>query len=659
MSAIAGIYHMKDPVPPSFGQQMMHVLHKFPSDDRRIWRQENLFFGCHAQWITPESMNEPLPFYDDERQLVITSDAIIDNRDVLFDRLGIVHKERKVMPDSQLILLAYDKWQEEVPRYLLGDFAFMIWDEQKQRLFGARDFSGARSLYYFRGDQRFAFCTVMEPLLTLPYVQRRLNESWLAEYLAISTFIDAVDVSHTVLEDIQQVPPSHTITVSNGSVKLRKYHVLSLNEKIRCQHNEEYTERFRAIFQQATDARLRTFKSVGSHLSGGLDSGAVASFAAKTLQTQHKTLHTYSSIPQADFHDYTPKNYFTDERPYIRATVDYVGNIEEHYLRFADKNPYHDIDDWLDMLESPYKFFENSFWMKGIFEQARQEDIGILLSGARGNFTISWGPALEYYGYLLKRLKWMQLGRELQQYSRTIGIGRKRLLSLISQQAFPFLDKETDPSFPMLIHPHFADKMKVFDKLQVYGMDANGFTDLDLVNQRTNVIESEFIWNGNGIASSKLSLRYGLWMRDPTNDVRVIQYCMSLPLKQFINCGMDRALIRHATKGYLPDKVRLNQTNYGIQAADWLHRMIPYWQEFIDEVNELLRDKEAATYLNMDSIRRALSAAIEQPKAAFAFKPELRLLMRGIIVYRFLKTFKGGDTYEKGMERTKVGIVGC
>lgn len=149
-------------------------------------------------------------------------------------------------------------------------------------------------------------------------------------------------------------------------------------------------------------------------------------------------------------------------------------------------------------------------------------------------------------------------------------------------------------------------------------------------------------------------------MRDPTNDVRVINYCMSLPLEQFINNGMDRALIRNATKGYLPDKVRLNQTKYGIQAADWLHRMIPYWTDFINEVKQLLRDKDIVQYLNTDSIGNALSIAMEKPKGDSAFNPALRMLMRSIIVYRFLKTFglEGGDTYEKGMERGKTGIVG-
>ena len=62
---------------------------------------------------------------------------------------------------------------------------------------------------------------------------------------------------------------------------------------------------------------------------------------------------------------------------------------------------------------------------------------------------------------------------------------------------------------------------------------------------------------GNTLAT-KLSLRYSFWKRDPTNDLRVIRFCLSLPEDQYVQGGLDRALIRRATKKLLPDKIRLN-----------------------------------------------------------------------------------------------------
>ncbi|MEQ2525841.1 asparagine synthetase B [Robertmurraya yapensis] len=661
MSAIAGIYYTEEKIPLNLGQRMMQALGKFPADDVKMWNKENVFLGCHAQWITPESIGEPLPYYDYDRQLVITSDAMIDNREELFDRLGVQRREDRLMPDSQLLILAYSKWGEEFPKQLVGDFAFMIWDERKQKLFGARDFSGARTLYYYNDVQRFAFCTVIEPLLKLPYIKKQLNEEWLAEYLSIPNMIDSVDVRKTVLKDILQVPPSHTITVTNGKVKLSKFNILSFDREIRFKNDEEYIEAFRDIFQKSVDSKLRTFKSVGSQLSGGLDSGSVVSFASRTLQKQNKTLHTYSSIPVESFNDYTPRHQVPDERPFIGATVEYVGNIEDQYLSLEGKNPYSNIDDWLEIMEMPYKFFENSHWIKGIFEQASKDGMGILLSGARGNFTISWGPGLDYYSYLLKNMKWIRFVREFQSYSRTMGVGRSKLLSVISKRAIPSLSKSGDYQFPMLINPDFAKETSIYNKLQDYGMAEDGrFPDLSLSREQKYFLDNEFVWNANGTSFSKFSLQYGVLMRDPTNDIRVINYCLSLPLEQFFNNGMDRALIRNATEGYLPDKVRLNQYFRGVQGADWVHRMGGNWLDLIDEAKQMLSDKDINSFLNIETLRKAISKEMEGPEGNVVPSPEIRILMRSIIVYRFLKSIslKGGDTYEKGMESANTTIIG-
>lgn len=659
MSAIAGIYNTNEPIPKNHGLQMMQALRKFPADDVQIWSKENIFLGNHAQWITPESIGEQLPFHDYDRQLTITSDAMIDNRNELFDKLGIHHEERKIMPDGQLILLAYSKWGEDVVKHLIGDFAFMIWDEKKQKLFGARDFSGTRSLYYYHNGEKFAFCTVIGPLLRLPYIKRQLNEEALAEFLAIPNMIDAVSVSETIIKDIQQIAPSHTITVINGKVKQVEYQALSFGKEIKFKNDEEYVEAFRDVFQKAVDSRLRTYKPVGSQLSGGLDSGSVVSFAVKTLEKQNKKLHTYSSIPVKDFDDYTPDFYFPDERPFISATVDYVGNIEEHYLSLDDKNSYTDINGWLEIIETPYKSFENSFWIKGTFEEASKEGIGILLSGARGNFTISWGPAFDYYAHLLKRIRWIHFAQELKNYSRNLGIGRKILLEPIGKTAFPFLDKEENYRFPPLINPGFAAKTNVYKRIKRFGIEANGFSKQTINNQRNFMIENGFIWNTNGTTFTKLSLQYGLLLRDPTNDIRVVNYCKSIPINQFINKGMDRALIRNATQGYLPDQVRLNQQYKGVQGMDWVHRMSSNWTDLIRETQALLKNKYVTQYLNKESIYKALSKVKDGHRADLALNPQLRGLMRSIIVYRFLKLFtlEGGDNDEKRMENSKPAII--
>jgi asparagine synthase (glutamine-hydrolysing) len=643
MSAIAGIINFNnEQVNSDHSRNMMKSLEKFPANDVRVFQKDNVFLGCHAQWITPESIGEPLPFYDAERQCVITADAIIDNREELFDKLDVDKTIRKSMPDSQLILLTYYKWGEDCPKYLVGDFAFMIWNEREQKLFGARDFSGSRTLYYFKDEKRVAFCTTIKPILTLPYIKKELNEQWLAEFLAIIGMIDVVDSSITAYKNIEQLPPSHSLSMVNGRVTLSQYCTLKSDKVLKLGSDDEYVEAFQDVFQKAVSSRLRTYRNVGAQLSGGLDSGSIASFAVKELRKDGQLLHSFSYIPPHDFKDFTPRSLMPDERPLIESTVKYVGGIKEHYFAFEGRDPYTEIDSFLEMMEMPYKFFENSFWLKGMFEKAQEGDIGVLLNGGRGNMSISWGSAMDYYALLLKKFRFIHLAKELNLYSRNAGGSRFRRIPYIARIAFPLLDKvypsHSNYEFPLLINSDFAKKTQVFSKLEEHGIGETGwFSSDNIYQQRSSHFEEVFHWNASNTLAAKASLEHGVWKRDPTNDIRVIQFCLSLPEDQYVQNGLDRALIRRSTENLLPDEIRLNQRVRGVQGADWVHRMKPIWRRFKEEVQQLVKEKVILDFVDSSVIKEALLKVGNQAIPEDATDPHYKMLMRTLIVNRFLK----------------------
>jgi asparagine synthase (glutamine-hydrolysing) len=636
MSAIAGIVDFGGQCDIlNQGTRMMKALEQFPSDRVGTWNEGRAFLGCHAQWITPESLLEELPYVNPECSLIITADAIIDNRDELFDRLHVERSLRGRITDSELILLGYQAWGEDVPKWLIGDFAFMIWDTKEQRLFGARDFSGSRTLYYSLQQDCFTFCTIMAPLLDLTK-NRQVNEAWLADYLALSIMVDSVDVFSTVYRDIKQVPPSHSITVRQGKAMLVRYcESPSLEKPLLLKSNEEYEEAFRAVVHTAVSARMRTHHNIGAHLSGGLDSSLVASFAARALREENRILHTFSYVPVDDYIDWTSSSSIANEKPYIQSTVKHVGNIQDHYFSFPDKNPWSDIDEFLDVMEMPYKFYANSYWLKGIFEQAQQMGIGVLLNGQRGNWTVSWGPALDFQANLLKRLQWVRFAREFRMYSDNTGMSRKRMLQKIKRKLVPS-DGKADLA-QMLIDPGFANRTGVMERLRMHDADDARYSLMTRYEARNHQFEQLFFWNITGTYGSKLSLRHALWDRDPTNDLRVVKFCFSVPEEQYVQNGFGRALLRRASKDYLPDQIRLNQRTRGIQGADGIQRMAPSWGAFLQELQEMCGDSLVEGLLNVKLIQSAVEKMRSGPRLEFLYDIDFMHLMRGLIVYRFLK----------------------
>jgi asparagine synthase (glutamine-hydrolysing) len=481
----------------------------------------------------------------------------------------------------------------------------------------------------------------MRPLLALPGVSKAFNEEWLAEYLAISAMYETVQADITPYRQLRILPASHTLRLRGGRLVAAPYQVLNDVEELRFGNNEQYEEAFVDVVQQAVRSRLRTHRNVSSTLSGGLDSGTVASLAASELQQTGKKLYTFSYVPVNDFEDWTPVRFIPDERKYIQSTVEFAGNIEARLESFAGRNPFLEIDHYLDILETPYKYFENSYWVRGIFELASEIDSGILLTGAYGNFTISWGPALDYYARLVRQMQWLRLFREAALFKKRMGYGRNVLWKMIGKKAFPklsevFIAHKSNETIPQLIHPEFARSADVYARIDP--LDRGEFLEstVDLIAARFRALFHLPNANKKGSMATKFSLRYGVWERDPTSDLRVIRFCMAVPLEQYVQNGMDRSLLRRSMKGYLSDEVRLNQQRRGIQSADWLHRTIPDWPLVMSQLQRLIRDSAVSGIMNVEAIRQAMNFVGNEPKAHMAFHPQMKLLMRSLIFYRFL-----------------------
>ncbi|MFD1952799.1 asparagine synthase-related protein [Paenibacillus thailandensis] len=616
--------------------EFSNELCRYPGDGFSIWQQEAAAMMCQNQWITPESVNERLPLHDPNAGLVIAADAILDNRKELFRHLGLYLQQNEIS-DAELILRAYEKWGVEAAKHLIGDFAFVIWDDRNKLLYGARDLLGSRTLYYCCDRRGFIFSSVIHPIFALSSVHRSINEERLSEFLAIPSVLDAVDIRSTLYKDIYQLPPAHSFTYSNGNLNIQRYGSLVPEGSITYRNDDDYVEAFQELFRESIRSRCRTFKKVGVTLSGGLDSGSVAGFAANMLEKEGKTLNAYSHVPAHGFEDWTPDTAFADERPYIQSVVDYVQNITPNYLELPGINPYTEIEDLLGMLETPYKNFENSYWIKSIYQQAAADDVGILLTGARGNFSISWGSAIELYAVYLKRLKWVHLFKEVSKFGEARRVGRKRVVQAIRKQAFP--ERMKTPFVPhvdSLISPDFAAKTAVFEKLAAHDVGLRPST-ATVLTERQDYFSNLAIFNLQGTLAAKNSYRFKVWERDPTSDPRLVRFCLSIPFDQYVRNGYGRSLIRRATEHILPDKVRLNQSSRGIQGIDWAYRVASVWPDIIKEVRELCRDERFRSYVNADQVQRAVEKTGFALTSEQASDPNSIFIMRSLIAGRFIR----------------------
>lgn len=552
MSGIAGLIHLDGrpadgAIPRSMAQSLVH---RGP-DASEIHVDGPVGFAHCLLRTTPESLHESLPLADPGGDLLLTADARIDNRAGLLRDLGLEGRPGAVIPDSALILKAYETWGEECPARLLGDFAFAIWDRRKQQMFAARDHLGVRPFFYHhRPGRLFAFGSEIKALLRVPEVPRRLNEVRVADYL-VPMLEDKVI---TFYRDIVRLPPAHTLTVGRDGMAVRSYWSLDPSRELRLGSDEEYAAAFRDLFSEAVRCRLRSAGPIGSLLSGGIDSSSIVCVARSLLEgTGGAPLHTFSAL-----FDEVPE---CDERPFINAVLE-GGGVEPHFVRADLVSPFVDLDRVFDHEDEPF-YAMNLFMHWALYRAARDSGVRVLLDGIDGDTTLA--QRTEFLAELVRAGRWRSLAAEIRGLSARLGLPPRTLLwKYALRPAAPEAlrrawrrarGRHRPPwSRNRIINPAFSRRIGLARR-------AEGLLADRLRPARTS---REDHWRrlNSGLVpfvlevADKAAAAFGLEPRYPFFDRRLVEFCLALPVGQKLRHGWTRAVLRRALAGVLPDAIR-------------------------------------------------------------------------------------------------------
>jgi asparagine synthase (glutamine-hydrolysing) len=593
VSAIVGIYALDgQPVDRSDLERMTATLAHRGPDGEGLWAEGPVGLGHRMLWTTPESLWERLPQGNETSEctgaplLVLTADARIDNREELISRLGLRPHGPGSVRDSDLILAAYERWGENCPEALLGDFAFAIWDRRKQTLFCARDHFGVKPFFYYASGRTFAFASEIKALFCLPEVPRRLNEVRVADYL-VSLFADK---AITFYQEILRLPPGCRMTVRAGRMQLASYWTLDPSRELRLRSDEEYAEAFRERFAEAVRCRVRSAFPVGSLLSGGLDSSSVTCMARElSAGSGGARLRTFSAV-----FDAVPA---CDERRFIAAVLA-QGGYEPLEVPGDQYGPFTDLERVL-WYEDEAVYGPGLFLNWVLHRAARDRGVRVLLSGHDGDATVSHG--FGYLDELASSGRWLALAIEVKglarlyrespgklwwQYAREHGLvprvdGSSALRSVrraheavghcLRRSRIRPAERSHLPLSAM-VHPDFRQRTGLAERYQAArltgecvgapspGADRSARPDAAGATQSARAEHYQTL--ADGIQSFGLEVLdraacpFSLEARYPFWDKRLVEFCLALPPEQKLNRGWSRVVMRRAMAGIVPEEVR-------------------------------------------------------------------------------------------------------
>ncbi len=549
---------------------------------------------------------------------VFVSAGHVHNRAELAFQLDISSPDLACLADRELMRRAWRRWGVDAPSRIFGDWSFAAWDTAAETLFLARDHTGNTTLYYHSGPRVFAFATSARALTASGFAPAEPDELFVARLLVSWPARGSGATSYAALK---RLPPAHSLTVRDDQVDLREYWRPEDTPELQLRNRSEYVEAFRDVFDRAVRDRVPGEGSVGSMLSGGLDSGSVTVTAARHIAERGRRLVAYTSTPVFDAADSHPKGWFGNELPLARASADAAGNVDLRAVDSAGMSPVAGIRKTLEVALDPQHAAANLFWMLEINRAAAADGCKVLLTGQLGNAGISW-PGDPFSHGIGLRIRRMGLWRWLR------NSGRRLILN------GPFL-RVAEKNFRQkalvqtAIRPEFARRLRLIDRwAEEYAREPAPHAPR---TARRRVIL-------NGLASvnalfAEMGVAEGIAIRDPTGDPRLVAFCLSVPDRIFIDpeTGLDRWLIREAMNGRLPEEVRLNRQR-GFQAADLLQRLRAAPAEMDEALSEIERGR-AVEYLDVPGMRKVwerVRAAADGDAQETRFLASV-LLMRGVM----------------------------
>ncbi len=253
-------------------QKMTEVItHRGPDSDG-FYQDDFISMGFRRLSIIDlEEGHQPI--YNEDKTLVLTFNGEIYNYKELKKELEELGHKFSTSSDSEVLVHAFEQWDEEMFEHLRGMFAFAIYNTQTKAVFLARDFFGIKPLHYTMIGDNFCYASEIKSILEHPQFVKEFNDKALDHYLSFQYCPQPM----TFFKDVFCLLPGHFMWYRDGVVETQRY----FEAKFRPDNEmseEEAVDQIEAVFENSVNAHKIADVEVGCFLSSGVDSSYVSTY---------------------------------------------------------------------------------------------------------------------------------------------------------------------------------------------------------------------------------------------------------------------------------------------------------------------------------------------------------------------------------------------
>lgn len=549
---------------------------------------------------------------DSNSDFIAIADCRIDNKKELLNTLQI----RDKISDEALLIEAYKKWGDTCPDYLLGDFAFIIWNKKSKEFFGARDHLGLKSFYYYYDTNVLICSSEINAILTQTDLEFNLDE----QYVADSISIVKSEKDRTMYNEIKKLPPASTLKFKDSELRIDAYWELQ-NQKTLDLSDDEIIIQFKSLLLDAVKCRVKNLESVGAELSGGLDSSSITSLA-----NQFTKVKTFSHVlPDEQLGKIHP---YQDERKFQEILVDFC-KIDQRNLVYSDSIGL------LETLESNVSDFDYlnqqnfSTFSDDLYEKAEGKGVCVLLSGFGGDEVVT-SKASGYLSELARLGLWGELKADLKNQKLRRIIKNKRFFTywfkFKAPRFYKFLSKLRNQKpwwlskFENLtLNEDYAKKMKIEERY----FSNYSKLEFNLINERCIERITHPHVSQRLEYCSQAAKKYGIEYRYPLLDKRLIEFYLSMPSHLKAQHGIGRLAIRKAMEGLLPKEIQWRNDKTGATIPTVYMRLLMDKDKIAEIIKRAKSNKAIQKYIDLEKYEqwytKQVVGEIENPGAFYNY----------------------------------------
>jgi asparagine synthase (glutamine-hydrolysing) len=270
------------------------IRHRGPDQHGQI-RLDSVSIG-HRRLAVVDLVGGKQPMVSADSRFVLAYNGEIYNHRAVRRELESLGHRFIEQSDTEVLLVAWQRWGADCLARLNGMFTFVIFDRSTMELTAARDRFGEKPLYFLERDDGIYFASELKALVAAGLVEKQIDPAALYSYFTLGYVVG----EQSIFRGVRRLLPGHLLDYSEKSGARQRAWWRPPPPTEELLHEQSVTAQALNILRDSVAMQMVADVPAGIFLSGGVDSSSIVALAAEAASRPVETFCIGFDDPRLD-----------------------------------------------------------------------------------------------------------------------------------------------------------------------------------------------------------------------------------------------------------------------------------------------------------------------------------------------------------------------